>query len=107
MVSAGGAGQEAVEPGRVPLRDSSLAGDILALRASVASSVMGHRSTVTVEVSQLRSPSSVAVGALLSARRRCRVRGIPFSVQGAQGPIRQAMLRCGLVETRGLLREQP
>lgn len=87
--------------GLISFGDSSVAHDILLLRATVAQRLLGQGSSVTVDLSDLRHPSSGAVGTLLWARRRCHARGIPFSVLGATGITLQAMRRSGLVATDG------
>lgn len=83
----------------VELRDASLAHDLLVLRASVAECVVRGQGSITVDLSSLTRVSSVAVTALLWARRSCGARSVPFRVEAARGNRnRQVLQRCGLLD---------
>lgn len=82
----------------VELGDDSLAHDLLVLRASVAECVVRGQGSVTVDLSSLSRLSSVAVAALLWARRSCGSRSVAFRVEHARGNRnRQVLQRCGLL----------
>lgn len=82
----------------VELRDESLAHDLLVLRASVAECVVRGQGSVTVDLTSLTRVSSVAVTALLWARRSCGARSVPFRVEEVRGNRnRQVLQRCGLL----------
>lgn len=82
----------------VELRDDSLAHDLLVLRASVAECVVRGQGSVTVDLSALTRVSSVAVTALLWARRSCGTRSVAFRVEDVRGNRnRQVLQRCGLL----------
>lgn len=82
----------------VELRDDTLAHDLLVLRASVAECVVRGQGSVTVDLGALTRVSSVAVTALLWARRSCSTRSVPFRVEDVRGNRnRQVLQRCGLL----------
>lgn len=84
----------------IELRDDSLAHDLLVLRASVAECVVRGEGSITVDLSSLDRLSSVAVAALLWARRSCSSRSVAFRVEHARGNRnRQVLERCGLLGT--------
>ncbi len=82
----------------IRLDDDSLAHDLLVLRASVAECVVRGQGSITVDLSSLSRISSVAVAALLWARRSCSSRSVTFRVENARGSRnRQVLQRCGLL----------
>ncbi len=84
----------------IELRDESLAHDLLVLRAAVAECVVRGQGSVTVDLSSLTRVSSVAVTALLWARRSCSTRSVAFRVEDVRGNRnRQVLQRCGLLAT--------
>lgn len=93
-----GVGSESLDR-TVALHDVSLAHDLLVLRASVAECVVRGQGSVTVDLASLTRVSSVAVAALLWARRSCGTRSVPFTVQRVKGSRnRQVLQRCGLLD---------
>jgi hypothetical protein len=83
----------------VALHDVTLAHDLLVLRASVAECIVRGQGSVTVDMAGVTRLSSVAVAALLWARRDCGMRAVPFSVQRVMGNRnRQVLARCGLLD---------
>ena len=85
----------------VPLEQSTLAHDLLVLRASAAECLMRGEGSITVDVSSLRRLSSETIAALLWTRRKCSGHGIGFTVRGATGHAAQSLTRCGLGEALG------